>query len=97
LKNIENDFYHLKIGQAATYTSFEKVDTLTEGSYTATFVYNSDNQRAPLAQVCDLPTIRDKLCLALKKQKILCPCGARHGLQNRASGGFFVLLSYVFK
>ncbi len=28
------------------------------------------------------------LCLSLKKQKNLCPNGARHGLQNRAS--FFI-------
>jgi RHS repeat-associated protein len=34
--------------QAATYTSFEKVSTLTEGAYAAAFVYNSDNQRAKM-------------------------------------------------
>ena len=38
-----------------------------------------------LTQVCHLSTIRDKLCFALKKQKILCPCRTRHGLQNSAS------------
>ncbi|MBW8331039.1 MAG: RHS repeat-associated core domain-containing protein [Prolixibacteraceae bacterium] len=35
-------------GQAATYTSFEKVNTLAEGVYAATFVYNSGNQRAKM-------------------------------------------------
>jgi RHS repeat-associated protein len=34
--------------QAATYNSFEKVSTLTEGNNTATFVYNADNQRAKM-------------------------------------------------
>lgn len=34
------------ISQTATYTSFEKVNTLSEGVYAATFAYNSDNQRA---------------------------------------------------
>ncbi|MDP3643923.1 MAG: RHS repeat-associated core domain-containing protein [Bacteroidota bacterium] len=34
--------------QTATYTSFEKVSTLTEGVYSATFIYNSDNQRAKM-------------------------------------------------
>lgn len=34
--------------QTATYTSFEKVSTLTEGSYSAAFIYNSDNQRAKM-------------------------------------------------
>lgn len=34
--------------QTATYTSFEKVSTLTEGVYAASFIYNSDNQRAKM-------------------------------------------------
>jgi len=34
--------------QAATYTSFEKVSTLTEGAYSATFLYNADKQRAKM-------------------------------------------------
>ncbi|MDP3684399.1 MAG: RHS repeat-associated core domain-containing protein, partial [Ignavibacteria bacterium] len=34
--------------QTATYTSFEKVSTLTEGVYSAAFIYNSDNQRAKM-------------------------------------------------
>ncbi len=37
------------------------------------------NKLTLLAQVCDL-------YVALKKQKILCPCGARHGLHPEASG-----------
>ncbi len=36
------------ISQIATYTSFEKVNTLSEGAYAATFAYNSDNQRAKM-------------------------------------------------
>ncbi len=31
-----------------TYTSFESVSTIAEGSYTASFVYNSDNERAKM-------------------------------------------------
>jgi RHS repeat-associated protein len=34
--------------QTATYTSFEKVSTLTEGVYSAAFAYNSDIQRAKM-------------------------------------------------
>ena len=34
--------------QTATYTSFEKVSTLTEGVNSAAFIYNSDNQRAKM-------------------------------------------------
>ena len=34
--------------QTATYTSFEKVNTLTEGVNSAAFIYNSDNQRAKM-------------------------------------------------
>jgi len=34
--------------QTATYTSFEKVSTLTEGVYTAAFIYNADQQRAKM-------------------------------------------------
>lgn len=34
--------------QTATYTSFEKVGTLTEGVYAASFIYNADNQRAKM-------------------------------------------------
>ena len=34
--------------QTATYTSFEKVNTIAEGVYAATFVYNSGNQRAKM-------------------------------------------------
>jgi RHS repeat-associated protein len=34
--------------QNITYTSFEKVNTINEGTYTATFAYNSDNQRAKM-------------------------------------------------
>ncbi|MDP2336042.1 MAG: RHS repeat-associated core domain-containing protein, partial [Bacteroidota bacterium] len=34
--------------QTTTYTSFEKVSTLTEGVYAAAFIYNSDNQRAKM-------------------------------------------------
>ncbi|MDP2337287.1 MAG: ISAs1 family transposase [Bacteroidota bacterium] len=34
--------------QTATYTSFEKVNTLTEGVCSAAFVYNSDQQRAKM-------------------------------------------------
>ncbi|MDP3181100.1 MAG: RHS repeat-associated core domain-containing protein, partial [Bacteroidota bacterium] len=34
--------------QNATYTSFEKVNTLTEGVYSAAFIYNDDNQRAKM-------------------------------------------------
>ena len=34
--------------QTATYTSFEKVNTLSEGVYAASFIYNSDNQRAKM-------------------------------------------------
>jgi RHS repeat-associated protein len=34
--------------QTATYTSFEKVNTLTEGVYAATFIYNADQQRAKM-------------------------------------------------
>lgn len=34
--------------QTATYTSFEKVSTLTEGVYAAAFIYNSDQQRAKM-------------------------------------------------
>jgi RHS repeat-associated protein len=34
--------------QAATYTSFEKVNSLTEGGYSAAFVYNADRQRAKM-------------------------------------------------
>jgi RHS repeat-associated protein len=34
--------------QTATYNSFEKVNTLTEGVYSAAFIYNSDRQRAKM-------------------------------------------------
>ena len=34
--------------QTATYTSFEKVSTLSEGVYSAAFIYNSENQRAKM-------------------------------------------------
>lgn len=34
------------VSQTITYTSLEKVSTITEGNYNAVFVYNSDNQRA---------------------------------------------------
>jgi len=34
--------------QTATYTSFEKVNTLSEGVYSAAFVYNAENQRAKM-------------------------------------------------
>ena len=34
--------------QTATYTSFEKVSTLSEGVYSASFIYNSENQRAKM-------------------------------------------------
>ena len=33
---------------SVTYTSFESVNTVSEGSYAASFVYNSDNQRAKM-------------------------------------------------
>lgn len=36
------------ISQSATYTSFEKVNSLIEGAYAATLTYNSDNQRAKM-------------------------------------------------
>ncbi len=36
------------ISQSATYTSFEKVNSLSEGAYAATLTYNSDNQRAKM-------------------------------------------------
>ena len=32
--------------QTITYTSFESVNTISENNYTASFLYNSDNQRA---------------------------------------------------
>lgn len=34
--------------QTVTYNSFEKVNTLAEGVYAATFVYNAENQRAKM-------------------------------------------------
>jgi RHS repeat-associated protein len=34
--------------QTAAYTSFEKVSALAEGVYSASFIYNSDNQRAKM-------------------------------------------------
>lgn len=36
--------------QTATYTSFEKVNTISEAGYTATFTYNSDGQRAQMIE-----------------------------------------------
>jgi len=36
------------INQTATYTSSEKVNTLNEGAFSATFVYNSQHQRAKM-------------------------------------------------
>ena len=36
------------INQTATYNSFEKVSTLTEGIYSAAFIYNANNQRAKM-------------------------------------------------
>lgn len=36
------------VSQAISYTSFEKVATIAEGNYNATFVYNSDYQRAKM-------------------------------------------------
>lgn len=36
------------VSQAITYTSFESVATIGEGIYNATFIYNSDNQRAKM-------------------------------------------------
>ncbi len=36
------------VSQTATYSSFEKVNTFSQGAYAATFAYNSDNQRAKM-------------------------------------------------
>jgi len=36
------------MNDSITYTSFESIKTITEGTYNATFTYNADNQRAKM-------------------------------------------------
>ena len=38
----------IRTSQSITYTSFESVSTISENNYNASFIYNSDNQRAQM-------------------------------------------------
>lgn len=59
------------VSQTATYTSFGKVNTLTEGNYTASFKYNADNERVKMVINQSGSAIKTKYYFGSSYEKVI--------------------------
>jgi RHS repeat-associated protein len=59
------------VNQSATYTSFGKVNTLTEGVYSASFKYNSDNKRVKMVITQSGTAIKTKYYFGNSYEKVI--------------------------